>query len=909
MPIIRTISFLLWCTIVPCASFASVVLPGDGPYYRLQRQNTQYIYDKDGREIVNQLEAYHDVFRKMYDQSFAWKLDERQDLILTSYKQQVTNAYATIVPNIKSVWFPSGGGFLEDSASSSWALTLDAHETAHLYQLNAKGDVPAALGQVLGNSVMSFFFIWPIFLHPNAFTPSFLVEGNAVMNESRVNMGGRLHSGEMRALVLAQIKAGDIDPARLINDQFRFPYGQVAYLQGGYFQAHLAGKYGVDKTNQFFKAQGDRWLWPLILNKTFREHFGASYPQEVREYVRGLEPLAQKQKTTVDIPILTRTFVGTLNHDDHRIWFLATDGLTPPDLVTVDKRTKALTTERRHLQVGKVFFDGTTPLSVSSQKHNLRNIEYSLYGENDRFDPRWRGQIVSDIRAGKTAALDATHSWLETRLLLDGTPYDVAHSSAILDELGNVYYFRQNGAERILYKNREPVFRMDGFYGKPTEVGPDGTIYFIANTDSGSTLYCYMNKEIFRVLESDRVVEARRISDNEFLIAEVGNKGHDVYIVPAQLKPATPATYSYGFPNQNVIPNPAQSVDQLKADDDEYNAFSALRHSSIELSTSYSNVSGFGIGLASGFVDPLEYHAVGLAYSGTQFRNQSVGVSYTLTKYLADWFTQYRYKEEWWERGDGTDQKSYSQDVATGVSIPLLRWRQWDADISLAAIYELDDVRNEPTYIAKDVEEKYGARTTFDLRYRNAPPYGLFSWREFSLGYINRLTSLPNEWRKKYNSSIVNLKYQHGFERQFYLSFYGSVAWAENRDVDVRFSQTPITQSVSIPLLTSHKEYVVKNAESARVEFHKVFNTPAYSNRIPFGFERLAPFVVAQGVFLDDSKRDRYPHNIFEWGYGVDMQVLLLHKMPAVMRFMNAYNTTEPRKSESKVELTFKQEF
>ena len=297
---------------------ASVVLPGDGPYYRFRKGETQYIYDNDGREVVDQLAAYHEAFRRMYDQSYGWKLDERQDLVLAGFKQQVANAYATFVPNIKSVWYPSGAGFLEDSATSSWLLTLDAHETAHLYQLNAKGKFPASLKPVFGNAPVAFLFVWPIFIHPNALTPTFLVEGNAVLQESRINQGGRLYSGEMRALVLSQIKDKQIDPTRLINDEFRFPFGQTQYLQGGYFQAHLAAKHGIEKTNQFFVAQGEHYINPFILNKTFRDHFGAGYPQEIREYVRGLEGLAEKQKFTIGTPLISTLLVSSMNHDANR---------------------------------------------------------------------------------------------------------------------------------------------------------------------------------------------------------------------------------------------------------------------------------------------------------------------------------------------------------------------------------------------------------------------------------------------------------------------------------------------------------------------------------------------------------------------------------------------------------------
>src|SRR4051812_32233808 len=201
------------------AASASIVVPSDVPYFRFKKGDVQYIYDNDTRDAVAQLTAYQETFRRMYDKSFNWHLSERQDLILTSSRQQIANAYATTTPNIKSVWFPSGADFLDSTATSSWMLTLASHETAHLYQLNSKSEFPAAISTVVGNSPFVFLFALPVWLSPNFLTPTFLLEGNAVLQESRINQGGRLHSGEARALVLAQIQAGQIDPNRLINDQ------------------------------------------------------------------------------------------------------------------------------------------------------------------------------------------------------------------------------------------------------------------------------------------------------------------------------------------------------------------------------------------------------------------------------------------------------------------------------------------------------------------------------------------------------------------------------------------------------------------------------------------------------------------------------------------------------------------
>lgn len=905
--------FILLLTFALAApAWASVVLPADGPYYRWHKGDTLYIFDGESREVAPQLAAYHQVFRRMYDKSYGWKLDQRQDLILTSHRQQVANAYASTVPNIKSVWFPAGAGALENSADSSWLMTLDSHETAHLYQLNAKGEFPARLSKLVGNAPFAFLLVWPVFIQPNYFTPRFLLEGNAVLQESRIHQGGRLFSGEVRAEVLAQIRAGQISPSRLINDEFRFPFGRLAYHQGGYFQAHLAAKHGVEKTNQFFKAQGDRYLWPLILNKTFREHFGASYPQEIREYVRGLEGLAAEQKFATADPLLTATFMGSLNHDVDRIWFMATDGTARPELEIFDKKTQQITSRTIDLPTDKVFFEGDTPLAVGSEQHDLHHISYSLYGEHRRLIERYRGQVVTDQRAGKTAALAASHSWLEPRLLLDGVPYDVAHSSAILDSAGNVFYFRQNGAERILYRNREPMFKFDGFYGKPTEVTADGTVYFIGATPHGSTLYRYQNQEITRVLASDRVVDARRINEREFLAIEIGPDGHALHVMPTQITATAPVVYSYGFVSENVIPDPVDP--NAEKETDRYHGLANLRYSLLDLSLVYSRTPGFGAMVNAHFADPMDYHNLSLGYAGTQFRDQAMQFSYAYTRYLADLVLKYRYKEEWWEQADGFDQTAYNQDVEIGVRLPFLRWRLWDGVLGMGLTYELEDTHYDPTHPPSfrpyDTQELYGLKTTFSLERNETPRLGMYRWRHLGFNYTNSLQTLENQWTKKNNSNIVNTSFQYGLPLEMYLSAYASAAWAETHDIHVKVAQLPVTDGMHIPLLTSHTEHRVKQAGSARLEFHKVFNLRAYSPRVPIGLDRVAPLVVAQGIALDDAKEDEYPHSIFEWGYGADFQVLTLHSMHGLFRILRAYNTSEPEpERETRFEFKLQQTF
>jgi hypothetical protein len=897
---------------LPFRVSASLVVPNDGPYQRLRRQHTEYIYEQSTRDFLDQVVAYNEAVLKMYELSFGWRLDERLDLVLTSPNQQIANAFATLWPNLKTVWYPSGAGMLEEMAESSWLLALSTHESAHLYQLNAKRGWNENLAKVFRNAFVISPFIWPVFIHPNAFTPTFMLEGNAVFNESRLNLGGRLHSGEARALVTAQIAAGDIDPARLINDDFRFPFLQEAYLQGGYFNAFLAQKYGVDKTNQFFVSQGSHYLWPLILNQTFRAHFGESYPQLIREYVRWMNGFARNQQQTPGDALIDTTFISPLNHDNGRIFFLATSGKEPPRLYVFDKsRRQFVSSERRDLIMGKVFFEDQTPMVAKSDQHNLHKKEYSLYREGAELDPRFKGQIVGDWRAGKTVALDARNSWLDPRLLVNGEPYDIAHSNPILDDRGNVYYFRQNGHERILYRNREPVFRFEGFYAKLTEVGADGTIYFIANTDYGSTLYRYQGHEISRLLASDRVIDARRIREGEFLVKEVNAKGHRVILAKTSAKAQSPANYSYGFPLRNLRPEAPK--DQLRAEERPYHGLREMRFSALDAFATYGNHAGLGGILTASFNDPLLYNALSLGYSGTQHRDQAAVVQYAYTRYLLDVVLRYSYKQDWWEQRNGQDRTAHDQSFLLGFQLPLLRHKRWDAEFMLAGLYDIDDSRRDPSswiseYVDHPRQETYGTFTRFNLSHQIPSMIGFFPWRSFNLAFTNRLESEPGNFVRKYNTSLLQTDYTHGFPLEFFALGTAGVAWAENRDIDVEYSTYSLTDDIRVPRLTTDRDFEAKTASFARLEIHKVFDLPFYSERLPVGLNRVSPFAIGQGIALDRSSVS-YPANIFEWGYGADIELLLIHKAPVRFRFLTAVDTRNPDRKEQQMTMSFRKEF
>lgn len=885
---------------------ASVTLPEDVSYRSVQVDRTRYTFEDRAQNFLHELIAYDRALRLIYEKSFGWRLDETQELILLSPRQQIANGYATVWPHIKTVWYPSGSLMLEEMALSSWLLTLATHETAHLYQLNAKGDFNRRLHFFVGNAPLTLLFGIPLFVHPNVFAPDFLTEGNSVLNESLFNRGGRLHSGEARALVFAQVRAGQINPSRLINNELEFPFGDENYLQGGYFFAHLARKYGVDRANQLFTTTGNHYINPLRLNAAFREHFGSSYPLEIREFVRDLERQAQPQKTT-DAPVLARgVLAGPMNHDDKSVWLLLSEGREPPHLVRYDKKTQTLSRNQYDLAMGKVFFlNSDQPHVAASARHDFYHIEYSLYGPGQTFLPEYRGQIVTDRRAGHTAALDAQGSWLEPQVLFDGQFYDVAHSSVQIDESGAPFYFRQNGEERILYRHRQPIFKFTGFYGKPLEIGPEGDVYFIANTEFGSSLYRHRNNEITRMLESDTVVDARRLSDREFLITEVSAQGFLLKVAPVKPVAQMPAVYSYGIPSQPLSPGKMPDPQEIVSQQRPYSAFGTMRFSALEARFLISEEGLLG-SMNLTFADPLEWNFLSLQTERTSAREEATRLSYTYSPHLIDWLAAYEYSAHenvsYEKIGAPTKDRFLRHEALLGVGLPVRQKRR-----SRAEFFELLKYRNEnPDGLW---QEKWGLLSIFSWSKSLHPPLALFPWRETTFRFKNNLEAALGKWTKSVNASIADFQFTHGFPREIYGTGLFSAAWAEARDVELRNSAGSQGTDIAIDRLSDSESFFVKKALRARFQLSKVFQTPSYSPRIPIGLRRIAPFLAAQSIDLKSTLRPETPATILEGAYGADFELLVLHKVPILVRQMVGFDNLKPERGHLTTQLHFRQDF
>ncbi len=415
------------------------LVPNDTDYKILKEDKYQYILPSEQLSNLIQIKSYSDFITPLYEREFGWIIDEKTSVVLASKWNQIPNAFAMSTPNSLTVYYSGGVEFLEGSASSSWLFLLSTHERAHIYQLNVKQSPAKQMKYIFGNDPLVFipFFPWPIFMTPNQFLPTFLVEGNAVLNESRFQNGGRLYSGEARATVLNLVLNDKADLKFIMNDNLNFPFGSEKYLIGGYFQNFLSGKFGIQKVNSFFSQNANRYLNPFLLKTSFAETFYQSYEKLYNEFLLDMKSsyssfkIAKGNKVASSI----KEIIFNRSKDGKKIIFTTQkDGKNRNILNIIDGQGSPLIERSTLLKSGKVFEIADNEYqSVGSDYIDRTKYLFSLFDEQQKSNSLYEGKYVHDMKQGHVSYFLMADSIDTGELYLDSEFIAKTESKSLID--------------------------------------------------------------------------------------------------------------------------------------------------------------------------------------------------------------------------------------------------------------------------------------------------------------------------------------------------------------------------------------------------------------------------------------------------------------------------------------------
>ena len=807
--------------------YAGDVVMMDEPYYQKDVRNTQLIYTQQNLPFAQYTASVEEALQPLYEEMFGYKMDETLSVVLTSQYNQIPNGFSTQYPNNRQVNYIGGALLADYFSATSWLDTLLYHETAHNYQMNEKDNViSSGLHTFLANG--TFFIPW--FTVPNAFEGPFMAEGNAVLNESWHGKGGRLYNGQFKIEALMQAKAGKLTPELLYNDNLHFLYGSHFYTLGGYYNYYLAKKYGLKKTNEYWKYHSHYWYWPFFTNYSMYDTVGVDFEQSLQEWAKEMRQEAEQVTLTDGKELVSSQFFSPMNADKNSIYFIVNEsGRDVPELVIYNKENDTITKKTDSWLSGKVIHRQNQYTTQSSNYTNPWRIYIGLFDNNGEIIEGSKSKVIEGyLSDGRAVYFDVPSSYKEPQLYVGKEFYATVDSSVFIHN-DDLYYFKQNDKTRTLYKNKTPLVSLQGYYGHVVGVDSQGDVYFIANTEHGSGLFSYVEGETIQMNPGDTIIDARLIDDTHALVATVGSDAYNfkkITFLKEQKSPYEVTLFTESQPyyrkaDPKVHPHPTPTLDLNES----FIPLLDMRYSATNLSFGVDDKAGFIYNVGVNFADPLMLNGLGLFVSRDVNEYTIGGASYMNSQYFIDFMlTSYALLD----RPSDADANERDYGVFASALIPFLRHGYWDGTFS-ASYYQ--DYQT-------DTRQPLSATVAFD-KYEH---FGASLYPHFHLGGKGYYSH-----DRDTNIYGAKLHFAKALGSEFYTNMSAKYSYSDTVDY-FKEKGVQITKSIfeslqggdptSIVMPSIKDTYYVQDATKITLDIKKVFNVDAYFFTFPVSLRR-----------------------------------------------------------------------
>ena len=840
--------------------FSSTIVVPDN-YEIIEDNKATYVYGKEYQELIPAIKSYQKKVMHGYEKEFGLALDDRLRVGLASSNNQIANGFSTQIPFNSQLFYGAGASYIDYFCFSSWLKTLIIHETAHNFQLNPKNNIVSKTAHdIAGNTPVLFLGLFPLFPIPNVTESSFILEGNAVLNESRFGNGGRLFSGYALAEVVALAKAEKITPQLMYNSTLEFPYGEKFYLVGGFFQQFLVEHYGIKKVNGYFKEYSTQ-AFPFFTNSVFKEEFGKSFEVLLAEFVQEVQKKHEKAQTSKGELIATSQLFVPLNRDKDEIYTLIGDRKSAPQLLNFNRHSEKFTLRSSSWREGEVFKKEGQFYTQSSAKTSPVKIEMGLFDEAGYLKEGTGSKAIQGyLQNGKEVYFDVLSSLESPQVYVNNQFYTQSHSSVHIDK-NDLYYFVQEGEKRTLFKNRTALYSFEGHYGFVCDVDTLGAIYFIGSSEHGSTVYKLEKGVVKRVHMADNIIDFKLINKQKALVATVTANGYEyrkILLTPTikstLFSPKVVATQK----QDNRLFTKRMPTENLKAKD--YNSLTQLEYSSLTPFFAYGDYEGLRVDAIATFVDPLWQNQFSLIGSHNKQRD-IVGATYDNSTFRLEFGGAY-YKVFKNSNYNNSDKRDDGYELY--ATYPWMEEGYWDVSSTLAYTKAYDNLYREPLTASLDISNRkqYGFS-----KYANA---------------LNALTLFASDDRDNsmYGGSY---EYQHDLPWQSYVGVKGTymksdkVNVYEEKGIELADTFSDLQSdkaTLDVPSFT-FRTYA-QEVKMAELSLAKVFDGSLYFYSFPLSLQREALYAKQRRYEIDYSSTLQKSYD--ETRVGLEFDLLFMHK-------------------------------
>ncbi|MCU4675208.1 hypothetical protein N7931_06135 [Catenovulum sp. 2E275] len=879
----------------PLVGQNSTSVANDQTYYTAETEHTKLIFTEQNKTFAQQAAALEPHIHQYYQKTFGFALDDRLNVGLMSSYNQIANGFSTQFPLNRQINYLGGAQRVDYFSSTSWLDTLLIHETAHNYQTNAKDNpVSRSLFSVLKNGSL-FTPVFPA-ITPNIFESSFLLEGNAVLNESGHGNGGRLYNGRYRAMTHVHAKANYLTPERLYNATLNFPYGEGFYIFGSQYQYYLAEQYGLDKVNQYFKNRSRYWFWPFMVNRPMQNTLGINFNNSFADWVYASQQQAEKMTLASGEKLASSKYFSQMNRQEEQILFLTNPtAVRAPKLNQYQINNGALTQQTSSLDLGKVFKLDDENYAISARRTSVWRTYQGLYDDDGLIKDDTQGKIIQGfLTDGRAVYFDSAKSFDQPQLYIGDSFYAQVNSSVIVDN-DSLYYFIQQGDTRVLYKNRQVLTRFKGYYGIVADVDKQGRVYFIANSEFGSSLYRINNGQVERVLAADNIVDAKLAGDK--ILATSVTADEYIYTLES-LSPNTQSPYVVNLlwdnsAEQSEQPQThhakielAKTTDKTLTTEHKYGVFNNLEYSAghfalstvtkesdndeDEVETTYS--------ISAQISDPLDRTQIAFWAMRDSDLSDLIGVGFSNNQsFVLAGINAFYVANDGFE--DESQQDTREFGVAAQLRFPFLQTGFWQAELDANYYQDYQLAEREPVSLALKLNrlEHYGHSWLYNKAFMLSAYSVDDRGSQITGAELLLSTDLPYEFylqaQAKYaetDLTIIDPLLRKGVELKDNIDFI-------NND----------PSSFTMPSLID--DVYAKSVSFAEISASKVFNLSAYSFKSPISLRRekltlaMRQFDIKQANNLTDIK-------INQAVLGVDFDLLLMNKMNVIFGVQYIYS-------------------
>jgi len=864
----------------------NTVVANDQDYYKNTQDGVELIYTKKNLPFAKHTSLIESNLHKNYAKYFDWKLDDTLYVGLVSDYNQIANAFSTQFPKNSQINYIGGTEAIDYFSSTSWLDTLLYHETAHNYQVNVKGSaITRSLYSVFGNGFVFFSYLTV----PNIMANSFMLEGNAVLNESWHGNGGRLYSGRFKIETILQAKAGNIIASDVYNEKLAFPYKDIHYILGGFYNLYLAEKYGLKAVNSYFKYFSEDFYWPQFTNASMKKSIGIDFETSLKEFSDTYAKLADDVVLVHGKKLYSSQMFYPLSNDKDEIYFIANKtGVSVPELVVLDKNSLNMTKSKASYISGKVIKHHGEYFTQSGSYVSADRIYQGLFNSEGFIQDNTKSKNIQGyLSDGEAVYFDVESSYSQAQLYVGEKFYAQVNSSVIIDKDDNVYYFVQNAKSRTLYKNHQPLYTYQGFYGIPSDVDSQGNVYFVANSENGSTLYCYKEGKVTRASSADNIVEARMLNDNEIFIAAINDKEYYYLTTKKEMIELQPFETKLFFENEDYY----AGTPLMKKEDigevnlsHKYKAILDMHYSGADLNLGVSKQSSVGY-LGVNFADPLSQNFISIFLFRDDSYTTVAGLVYTNKEYrLAYSLTGYRVAD--------SPNLNYMRDygVIVGASLPYFK-KGYYLGALYANYYQDYNTLREPLSLTLAFSrfEKFG--------------FSMYS------NYINSLSLYVAREREDF---LYGGKY--GFYREISHELYAGIgfkysatdnkietqeAYRSNKGVKVTSTSYQADKDPTTILMANLDSSIyVKKAGFAQINLSKVLHFSSYWFTFPVSLQRESLYTRYRHYNLKSFSDRNYTANEIKIGFS--LSTIFFNKSLLPLNFEYVYNDASFIKSKNK---------